>query len=97
MPTRKIEEPEIWKSKPLCRDRGHEVPSHQVFEPGLYEHVCPSCGEKKVFRVDGVTCSLTPTEVDQGLYVLGNAYQHVDGNYFAESPLNSGILRNARR
>lgn len=94
MPTRKIKETEAWQPKKPCYDPDHEVANMRVFEPGTYEHECPSCGKKKIFTVSGIMCSLTPTEVDQGLYVLGNVYQHVDGGYFAESPLNSGILRN---
>jgi hypothetical protein len=37
--------------------------------------------------------ALKPTTVENGLYVLGDVYQKVDGSYFAESPLNTGILR----
>ena len=40
--------------------------------------------------------ALEPTVVEDGLYVLGNIYKDVDGGYFAESPLSSGILHNKR-
>ncbi len=35
----------------MCRDPQHEPPSMQVFEPGVYEHVCPSCGRSMHFVV----------------------------------------------
>lgn len=51
MPTRKIEDVnEKYVGKP-CYDPGHNVPGMQVFEPGTYEHTCPSCGNKIVFTV----------------------------------------------
>lgn len=37
----------------------------------------------------GIPC----TDDGSGVYVLKDVYQQVDGGYFAESPLNSGILR----
>ena len=52
MPTKKIADPPL----PPCRDSEHNPPSMMVFEPGVYEHTCPTCGQKMVFRVDGPTC-----------------------------------------
>lgn len=54
MPTRKIAEP---KDRGHCRDPEHNPPSMMVYENGLYEHTCPSCGAKKVFRVNRPTFS----------------------------------------
>lgn len=55
MPTRKIADiPEA------CRHPEHNPPSHQVFEPGVYEHVCPACGARTVFRVNRITCNADP-------------------------------------
>lgn len=42
MPTRKIAEPNDGEKK--CMDPEHNVPQFMVFEPGTYEHECPSCG-----------------------------------------------------
>lgn len=42
MPTRKISGP-IKSQK--CNDPDHGVPKFQFFEPGTYEHECPSCGK----------------------------------------------------
>jgi len=42
MPTRKISGPDNIKN---CMDADHDVPMFQVFEPGTYEHECPSCGK----------------------------------------------------
>lgn len=49
MPTRKITEP---NDRSPCRDPEHEPPSMMVYANGLYEHECPSCGAKNVFRVN---------------------------------------------
>lgn len=54
MPTRKIAEP---NDRGHCRDREHKPPSMMVYENGLYEHECPSCGAKTVFRVNKPTFS----------------------------------------
>ena len=51
MPTRKISD--IHGSaliQPPCQDPDHNVPNMQVFTPGVYEHECPRCGQKTVFR-----------------------------------------------
>lgn len=54
MPTRKIAD-EKEEHKP-CFHPDHNVPSHQVFKPGTYEHECAGCGQKKVFVVRGIYC-----------------------------------------
>ena len=46
MATKKIGEIE----KP-CFHPEHNPPSMMVYEPGVYEHVCPACGRRQVFRV----------------------------------------------
>lgn len=53
MPTRKLDEREGdgRQKKEICFHREHEVPSMQVFSPGLWEHVCPGCGHRREFRV----------------------------------------------
>jgi len=40
---------------------------------------------------------IQPTSIEDGLHVLGDCYQRVDGSYFAESPLNSGVFRSQAR
>lgn len=55
MPTRRLPDNIQWQ-KPLCRHPEHNPPSHFAPPPGLYEHECPACGNKIVFRVDGVIC-----------------------------------------
>lgn len=50
MPTRKIADlpkPE----DPPCSHPEHNPPTHMAFEPGTYEHECPSCHRKTVFDV----------------------------------------------
>lgn len=37
-----------------CFHPEHMPPTHRLFEPGEYEHVCPGCGFKKRFIVRGV-------------------------------------------
>lgn len=51
MPTIKIAEPEK-----ICTHPEHDPATHQVFEPGTYEHTCPACGKKQIFTVPNVTC-----------------------------------------
>lgn len=48
MPTRKLPEKD---QPPPCTHPEHHPPGMQVFEPGLYEHTCPACGWKQIFRV----------------------------------------------
>lgn len=40
----------IWKTL-TCFHREHDPPSMIVLEPGIYEHVCPSCGRKQFVTV----------------------------------------------
>ena len=49
MPTKKIKDIEEYE---ICTHPEHNPPQHQVFPPGVYEHVCPACGEKTTFRVE---------------------------------------------
>lgn len=49
MNTRKISDlPE------MCRHPEHNPPTHMVYEPGVWEHICPSCGNRIVFTVSSV-------------------------------------------
>lgn len=34
-----------------CRDAEHNPPGYVAYAPGVYEHVCPRCGEKQRFTV----------------------------------------------
>jgi len=59
MPTRRLDEPRSpltseWDNGP-CTHPEHNPPSHMVFQPGRYEHTCPSCGKKTVFTVPSIT------------------------------------------
>jgi len=47
-PTRKIANMD---AKRVCLHQDHNPPSHQVFQPGVYEHTCSGCGNKIVFTV----------------------------------------------
>jgi hypothetical protein len=38
-----------------CMDQEHEPPKLIALKPGTYEHVCPSCGQKKQFTIPTVT------------------------------------------
>lgn len=51
MPTRKIADIPV-----PCRDSEHNPPAHQVFEPGIYEHTCPSCGKVTRFTIQRTWC-----------------------------------------
>lgn len=51
MPTRKLSD----LPRAYCTDREHEPPQHMVYENGLYEHECPSCGNKIRFTVNRPT------------------------------------------
>ncbi len=57
MTTRKIADLPPLRGAPIpgdgpCLDPQHDVPTHQVFEPGIYEHTCPGCGRSFQFTVD---------------------------------------------
>jgi len=43
--------------KQPCTDPQHSPPMNIYLEPGIYEYVCPSCGERVVFTVSSVTYS----------------------------------------
>jgi hypothetical protein len=34
-----------------CSNPAHLPPQHMVFPPGIYEHVCPSCGQVYRFEI----------------------------------------------
>jgi len=39
---------DLYKSEDVpCSSPGHNPASHQVFEPGEYEHTCDMCGKKQ--------------------------------------------------
>ena len=38
-----------------CLDQQHNPPMHQVFSPGIYQHVCPTCGHSQIFVVPEIT------------------------------------------
>lgn len=48
MPTKKIGD---FKKIKICRDSEHNPPTMQLFEPGFYEHICPTCGSITHFTV----------------------------------------------
>ena len=87
MPTRKIPETDRW---PLpCVHPEHNPPSLQVFEPGLYEHICPACGARQMFRVN----PLTATEIRETLAFareLAKKPYHLSEGQRAE--IKAGIL-----
>jgi hypothetical protein len=51
MPTRKIKD---ISKKEMCLDPEHNPPGMMVWEPGVWEHECPSCHKKQTFRIDPV-------------------------------------------
>lgn len=54
MPTRKIQDLRNDPAEP-CRHPDHEIPTHQYFMPGKYEHTCEGCGRKTGFTVSPPT------------------------------------------
>ena len=50
MPTKKIDK--IPKTS-ICYDPEHNPPTMMLFQPGHYEHTCPSCKKKIYFYVSG--------------------------------------------
>ena len=48
MPTSKIKD---LKEPVICRHPEHDPPNMMVYQPGVYEHVCPACGRKQTFTV----------------------------------------------
>ena len=65
MPTKKIADDTGWKQK-LCRDPGHNPPSHMVYEPGAYEHTCPKCNRKLIFTVQAPSWSSLKQVIEGG-------------------------------
>ena len=51
MPTRKIVIPDNGKKNIPCYDPEHNIPNMMFFEPGTYEHICPTCGNRIRFIV----------------------------------------------
>lgn len=51
MPTRRLPDKDNKHNKKLCMHPDHNPPLHMVFQPGDYEHTCPSCGGKIIFTV----------------------------------------------
>lgn len=50
MPTRKVKDIDGWDAK-ICRDPDHNPPTMMVYQPGVYEHECPSCHRTFTFVV----------------------------------------------
>lgn len=68
MTTRKISDlpkpHDGWSHKKrMCISPYHLPPSHRVFEPGVYEHTCPMCGNVIVFTVSGFRCFINTNSV----------------------------------
>ncbi len=54
MPTKRILDFDNPSRVPLgkvCHDSDHYPSRMRVFEPGLYEHVCPTCKKKTYFVI----------------------------------------------
>lgn len=49
--------------KPPCRHSEHNPPSMILLSPGIYEHVCPGCGQKSTFTVSGTYCNTSGFQV----------------------------------
>lgn len=60
MPTRRLGDAPNWAAKRPCQDPDHSPPSHMSLEPGVYEHICPTCGELVQFVVSVVTMVAAP-------------------------------------
>ena len=52
MATRKISD---LPKTDYCRDTEHEPPKFMVYEPGVWEHICPTCGKRTEFIVNPTT------------------------------------------
>jgi transcription elongation factor Elf1 len=48
MPTKLIHK---FDEKKICKHPEHKAPMWVVYEPGIYEHTCPNCGESYKFTV----------------------------------------------
>lgn len=58
MTLRKLNGPDVsrWTGYgTACVHPEHKPPGMIVLEPGTWEHTCPACGEKTVFRVERPT------------------------------------------
>lgn len=42
--------------KKPCYSSQHNPPSHMYLPLGVYEYVCPKCGNRVVFTVPEITC-----------------------------------------
>jgi hypothetical protein len=47
-----------------CLSSEHNPPSSMVYDPGVYEWTCPSCGNIITFTVNGFYCSCQCTEYE---------------------------------
>lgn len=52
MSVRKISDVDRWM-KGMCADPQHKPPQMISLPPGIYEHVCPTCGKSVQFRILG--------------------------------------------
>lgn len=43
-----------WNIK-ICKHPEHEPPKFISLKPGVYEHTCPGCGQKKMISIRGFT------------------------------------------
>lgn len=43
-----------------CRHPEHNPPTMMVWENGIYEHTCPSCGAQQMFTINKPTWSVEP-------------------------------------
>jgi hypothetical protein len=49
MPTRKIDD---LPQEQICQHPDHNPPQLMYYPDGVYEHFCPSCGKRTVFKVE---------------------------------------------
>ena len=55
MPTKKIADlPRV------CRHPEHNPPNMMVYQDGVWEHVCPACGARKVFTISNPRLVVRP-------------------------------------
>lgn len=47
-----------------CFDPEHNPPTHWCPPPGVYEHVCPSCGKRMILTIPGYTLQRNYNERD---------------------------------
>lgn len=83
--------------KNVCRDREHHPPSMQVFESGIWEHECPTCGYVTKFRVDRPTLSSRPLyDLPEGSAVLSETSNGVAASRLVSLPVAEGWLIRAQ-